>query len=519
MQLAARREVGQPQITPCDGFIWQSRALEERVPVRRRWDRRCPDLAADSPSIVVNESMPQMRAADHVRLFLGQPICFVNQALLLWRCVSAPTVIVAFGAGLLIMSSAMPSSTAKRLGYLVGVHPVTSQTFVRTEILAHEAEGWPVVRYSVRPWNWKGATLVDPDDQAEARQTTVLLPGGLAGLLVPALLEALRNPLGVARGLVAALRLVRRGGEKRLYPFAYLLEAAKLRAHTRAAGVTHLHCHFSVNTAAVALLAHRMGGPEFSFTVHGPDELPGMRANGIEDKVRHARAVAAITDYCRGVILEATDGAGADKVHVVRCGLELGRFRPTPVPAASRTLVCVGRLCPQKAQTLLVDAAARLKDSHPDLRILLIGDGETRPEIEAMLEREGLQDRVVLNGWASGDEVRAAIAAARALILPSFAEGLPMVIMEAMALGRPVISTRIAGIPELLDDSCGWIVDAGDVDGLTSSIAACLEADVDRLHAMGAEGRTRVEQRHDQAKNARGLRRAIGFEPGGASSA
>lgn len=406
----------------------------------------------------------------------------------------------------------MSSSAAKRLGYLVGVHPATSQTFVRTEILAHEAAGQPVVRYSIRPWSWKGATLVDPGDQAEARQTTVLLPGGLGGLLGPAMVETLRNPFGVARGLLTALRLALRGEEKRLYNFAYLLEAAKLRALTRAAGVSHVHCHFSVNTAAVALLARRMGGPAFSFTVHGPDELPGMRANGIADKVRHARAVAAITDYCRGVILEATAGDGAEKVHVVRCGLELERFLPTPVPPSSRTLVCVGRLCPQKAQTLLAEAAARLKSSHPDLRILLIGDGETRPEVEAILQREGLRDRVILHGWASGDEVRAAIAAARALVLPSFAEGLPMVIMEAMALGRPVISTRIAGIPELLDSSCGWIVDAGDVDGLTTSIAACLEASSEQLDAMGAEGRARVEQRHDQAKNARDLRRAIGFE-------
>ena len=289
-------------------------------------------------------------------------------------------------------------------------------------------------------------------------------------------------------------------------------QRAKLRALTQRAGVTHLHCHFSVNTAAVALLTRRMGGPAFSFTVHGPDELPGMRANGIVDKVRHARAVAAITDYCRGEILAATDGEGADKVHVVRCGLELDRFQPTPVPATSQMLVCVGRLCLQKAQTLLAEAAARLKDSHPQLRILLIGDGETRPEIEAILDREGLRDRVVLHGWASGDEVRAAIASARALILPSFAEGLPMVIMEAMALGRPVISTRIAGIPELLDSSCGWIVDAGDLDALTASIAACLEADAERLDAMGAEGRARVEHRHDQSKNARALRRAVGLE-------
>ena len=394
----------------------------------------------------------------------------------------------------------------------MGVHPVTSQTFVRTEILAHEAVGQRVSRFSVRPWDWGGATLVDPDDLEEARQTTVLLSGGLAGLLGPAMAEMIRRPFGAFRALVMAMRLVIQGGPKRFYNFVYFIEAAKLCALSRAAGVTHVHCHFSANTASVALLANRMGGPGYSFTVHGPDELPGMRENGIVPKVRHATAVAAITDYCRRTILAATEGEGADKVHIVRCGLELGRFQPTPVPEDSKTLVCVGRLCPQKAQTLLVEAAARLKQSHPDLRILLIGDGETRPEVETMLEREGLRDRVVLHGWANGDEVRAAISAARALILPSFAEGLPMVIMEAMALGRPVISTRIAGIPELLDDTCGWIVDAGDVAALAASIAACLDASGERLTAMGDEGRRRVEQRHDQAKNARSLRRHIGFE-------
>lgn len=406
----------------------------------------------------------------------------------------------------------MPVSAPQKLGYLVGVHPATSQTFIRTEILAHEAAGHAVTRYSIRPWSWKGARLVDPADQAEAAQTVVLLPGGLAGLIVPALAETLRNPVGMARALATTLRLIRCGGQKRLYNLAYLLEAARLRRLTRAAGVTHLHCHFSGNPATVALLTHRMGGPSFSFTVHGPDELPPLRENGIVEKITHARAVAAITDYCRGAILEASEGAGADKVHVVRCGLELERFTPTAVPEGAQTLVCVGRLCPQKAQTLLAEAAARLRDSHPDLRLLLIGDGDTRPEIEAIIAREGLEDRVILHGWASGAEVRAAVAASRALILPSFAEGLPMVIMEALALGRPVISTRIAGIPELLDDSCGWVVEAGDLDGLSGAIAACMEAETGSLTALGAQGRIRVEQRHDQARNAARLRRLIGFD-------
>ena len=197
----------------------------------------------------------------------------------------------------------------------------------------------------------------------------------------------------------------------------------------------------------------------------------------------------------------------ADKVHVVRCGLDLARFSPAPpVTEDNRHLVCVGRLCPEKAQTELVEAVAALKDSHPGLRLTLIGDGETRGRIEALIARHGLHDMVHLHGWGTGAEVRAAIRAARALVLPSHAEGLPIVLMEAMALGRPVISTRIAGIPELLDETCGWIVPPGAPAALAAALDACLSAPPETLAALAAEGRARVERHHDQTRNAAALR-------------
>lgn len=401
--------------------------------------------------------------------------------------------------------------TLPRLGYLANSYPMTSTTFVRREIAAHETAGHPVTRFAIRPWD---TALVEPLDIAEQRRTTYLLSGplgGLAGLAGPVLREMLTNPAGFLRAAATAAGLARRAGEKRLYYAAWLMEAARLKQLARAAGIGHLHAHFSTNAATVALLARRLGGPAYSFTVHGPDELPGMAADGIREKVAHAAFVAAITGYCRDAVIAAAGADLAGKVEIVGCGVDLADFDPDSAPPAgdSTEIVCVGRLCPQKAQTTLVRAVAALKDRFPELRVTFIGDGDTRPEIEALIAEHGLQRQVTLAGWGSGAEVLAALRRSRALALPSHAEGLPIVIMEAMALARPVISTRVAGIPELLDGDCGWIVDPGDLPGLVAALEACISAPPAALAALGAEGRRRVEARHDQARNAARLRALI----------
>ena len=395
------------------------------------------------------------------------------------------------------------------LGYLMNTYPITSTTFIRREIRAHETAGHPVTRFAIRPWD---GTLVDPADHQEQSQTTYLLARGIKGLVAPFLREAIRNPIRLVRAIGTATRLAMMAQTKRLYNFAYLLESVHLKQMATTQGITHLHAHFSTNAAAVAMLSHLLGGPTYSFTVHGPDELPDLATSGIALKLRHAQFVAAITQYCRTTILDAAGAADAAKVHVVHCGLDLADFpaKTGTDPAQSNEIVCVGRLCWQKAQTTLVAALAQIKDTHPDLRLTLIGDGDTRPQIEALIDENGLHDRITLAGWGTNAQVRDALSHARAMVLPSLAEGLPIVIMEAMALNRPVISTRIAGIPELLDATCGWIIAPDDVQPLTDALADCAAAPADRLRAMGAEGRARVTARHDQTQTAAELRALIG---------
>ncbi|MDX8349243.1 glycosyltransferase family 4 protein [Cognatiyoonia sp. IB215446] len=389
------------------------------------------------------------------------------------------------------------------LAYLMNTYPITSTTFVRREIHAHEAAGMPVKRFAIRNW---GEDLVDPRDRDEIGKTTYILQQGAAALIGRALKEAVTNPLGFARAFGTMVHLATRPGSTGLKNAAYLIEAVFFKQAARAAGIHHVHAHFSTNSAAVALLARRMGGPSYSFTAHGPDEFDDPAANGLPVKVEHAAFVAAITDYARGVILQATGGAGADKVQVVRCGIDLDEFSVTPPPENKR-VVCVGRLCPAKAQVLLVEAVAPLVADHPELELVFIGDGEDRAGIEARIAELGLQDHVSLPGWGTGDEVRAAIKGARIFALPSFAEGLPIVLMESLAMGRAVVTTQITGIPELVDDKVGWIVPPGDVSALRGAIKNALSADEATLAALGATGAARVGQAHDQSRNAAKLRK------------
>lgn len=220
-----------------------------------------------------------------------------------------------------------------------------------------------------------------------------------------------------------------------------------------------MHAHFGTNSTEVVMLANVLGGPAYSFTVHGPEEFDKPQFLHMGEKVRRAAFVAAVSSYGRSQLYRWVAHEHWGKVKVVHCGLERGfhDVAPVNVPCAPR-LVCVGRLCEQKGQLLLLEAAHRLAAQSIDFELVLAGDGEMREEIGALIARHGLQAQVRITGWISSAQVREEILAARALVLPSFAEGLPVVIMEAMALRRPVLTTYVAGIPELVrPGENGWL--------------------------------------------------------------
>lgn len=395
----------------------------------------------------------------------------------------------------------------KKVAYLVNQYPKVSHTFIRREIQALELLGVNVMRFSVRDTS---ADKHDTDDQREADKTTVLLDrtdarGALS--LARALASRLRkDPLALVGAVRLAVDLARRSERGAFVHLAYLAEAAKLIGHLEGEGVAHVHAHFGTNSATVAMLAEAMGGPSFSFTAHGPEEFDKPDAIALGDKIERARFVVGVSSFGRSQLLRRTKGTSWQKVKVVHCGVDekfLGESFLRPIPLAKR-LVCVGRICEQKGQLLLLEAAAILSDRGVDFELVLVGDGEMRPQAEAFIAAHGLERKVRITGWATGETVRNELNAARAMVLPSFAEGLPVVIMEALALRRPVISTYVAGIPELVvPGKCGWLVPAGDVPALVAAMDAALQATPEELERMGDDGRARVLASHDAATEAR----------------
>lgn len=380
------------------------------------------------------------------------------------------------------------------LAYLLNSYPMTSTTFIRREIAAIEAAGVPVKRFAVRHW---GERLVDDEDRAEQARTEYLLTHHIGSLLLGGARELFTRPIRLAHAAGPLLRLIRAARGRFVQHIGYLLQAIRLRRRCAELGISHIHAHFSTNAAAIAMLCHCMGGPSYSFTVHGPDELVDPAANGMIEKALHARHVIAITDYCRARVEEALPPRLRSRLVTIPCGLELSDFPDRADAVGGAALLCVGRLCPQKGQVEIPAAVAALRDRLPGLRVDLIGGGEDRPAIEARTAALGVADQVMLHGWCGNHVVRSMLQASRALLLPSHAEGLPIVIMEAFAMNRPVITTRIAGIPELVDEECGWLFDAGSAEGLQQAIISAMTADAAQLEQMGLEGRRRIEERHD----------------------
>ncbi|OWK34156.1 glycosyltransferase [Fimbriiglobus ruber] len=381
-----------------------------------------------------------------------------------------------------------------KVAYLVNQYPQLSHSFIRREIQALERLGVNVVRLSVR----HSGTLIDTGDRAEAAKTTAVLGLGRLALLGHVLALLLARPRSWVRGTATAARLARRGGGW-VRHLAYFVEACAVARLCRRAGAHHLHAHFGTNPAAVALLSRQLGGPTYSFTVHGPEEFDRPDALSLGEKIGGAAFVVAISDFGRSQLYRWCPLADWPKVRVVRCGVD-AVFRsgdPSPVPAVPR-LINIGRLSEQKGQLLLVQAAARVRDSGLAFELAVIGDGPLRDVIEAEIARLNLGGIVKLLGSLPGDAVRRELLGSRAMVLPSFAEGLPVVLMEALGLGRPVVTTFIAGIPELVEPGrCGWLVPAGSVDALADAMAAVLTTPDDDLTRMGKVGAGRVGLMHD----------------------
>ncbi|MBE9114643.1 glycosyltransferase [Lusitaniella coriacea LEGE 07157] len=390
------------------------------------------------------------------------------------------------------------------IAYLINQYPKVSHSFIRTEIAGVEACGIPVARFAIRACRGE---LADEADRAELEKTRVVLDVGIFGLLVHLVWVLFSRPLPFFRGLWLAVA-VGWGSERGLLNhFAYLAEACVLLHWFARSRVDRVHAHFGTNSTTVAMLCRELGGPPYSFTVHGPEEFDKVRAIALPEKIDRAAFIVAISSFGRSQLYRWCDREQWEKIHVVHCGVDSAFLDRSPLPIPNEpNLVCVGRLCEQKGQLLLLKAARQLAAENVEFHLTFVGDGELRQPIEEAIAQWGLRDRVKITGWASAKEVQRQILAARTMVLPSFAEGLPVVIMEALALNRPVLSTYVAGIPELVEPGVsGWLVPPGCVESLTATLKTALRAPSSELEKMGKTGATRVARSHNALTEAKKL--------------
>jgi colanic acid/amylovoran biosynthesis glycosyltransferase len=381
-----------------------------------------------------------------------------------------------------------------KLGYLISTYPRASHSFIRREVQALERLGWDVHRFAMRSAH---AELVDPADIAEDARTEHVLKMGAWAVAKVAARWMIRRP-GRA---FAAFRLAWRCGGRandRLRHIVYLAEGAVIAQRCYDLRIPHVHAHFGTNSTTLAMLAQALGGPSYSFTAHGPEEFDAPIGLSLGEKVHRAAFTVAISSYGRSQLCRWAPLADWDRIHVVHCGIEPWRFaEPGPLPQGGPHLVAIGRLDEQKGFALLISAIAQAVPDLPGLHLTLVGDGPLRAALQAQSARLNLQNHVTFAGWQDESGVRAALAAATALISPSFAEGLPVVVMEAMAAGRPVLATAIAGLPELVTPDVGWLVPAGDAAALATAIRTLAATKPSSLTSLGDAARTRVLARHD----------------------
>ena len=385
---------------------------------------------------------------------------------------------------------------SKRVAYLINQYPKVSHTFIRREILALERQGIVVDRFALRGWD--DDAVVDAADISEREKTRYVQKGGIATLIGELARTAIFRPARFFKAFSRALSMSRNAVRPLPYHLIYLAQACRIARWLDGSDATHLHAHFGTNPAEIAHLVRILGGPEYSFTIHGQDEIEGAKRLHFPRKIGQSKFTVAISAYCRSQILREIPHREWDKLKIVHCGLDGEYFSDTaPDIPETPVFLAIGRLSPEKGHLILLDAFAKLQEQHPQARLVFAGDGPMRTELENRIAALNLKDAVEITGWVDTARVEAELSHATALVQPSFIEGLPVVIMEAMAKRRPVISTYVAGIPELvIPGVTGWLVPAGEVEALADAMVEAASARADQLQQMGEAGQTRAKERH-----------------------
>lgn len=385
-----------------------------------------------------------------------------------------------------------------RLLYFVNVYPAPAATYIAREINALRASGVNVAIVSIRR---HAGPLPDECHRQHSDEASVLMESGF-GLLVTTIARVLlRHPLRTVRAAACSIRLARRARKSWLHPAAYLVQACLLLDLSKRNDSEFVHVQMGSNAASVARVARRLGAVPYTMMVHGPEEFDQPAELSIAGKIHDSLFTTTVSRQRAVHLRSIAHSEDHERIHVIRCGLDsqfLGADVSRPgVPAAAR-LVCVARLAPRKGHLVLLEAVRTLVAARPEIELVCIGDGESRDEIAAEIERRDLRKHVALVGALGVAAVIEQLRMARALVLPSFDESLPSCVIEAMAMRRPVICSNVGSVGELVEPGVnGWLVPARSSSELALAMEEMLTMPTEVLTRMGDAGLALVRSRYD----------------------
>lgn len=392
------------------------------------------------------------------------------------------------------------------LAYLISTYPTLSMIFVLREVLALRSLGFRIETASINPPE-RAPEAMTPAEAAEARRTYCIKRHGIAGAVAASFEALVSNFPGFLRGLALAFRLAHFDLRRLFFNLMYLTEAFMVGQWMKRNRLSHLHVHLASQAASVGLFAHHIFGFGYSLTVHGPDEFYHARGHYLAEKIAAADFIVCISSFARSQMMLQSPYAHWQKFVVAPLGIDPEVFMPrTPNPAPDPfEILCVGRLTPAKGQHLLIDAVNELARQGRSVRLRLVGAGPDEVALRQHAARIAYPERIIFSGAVNQDRIRDYYAAADAFCLPSFAEGVPVVLMEAMAMQIPCVTSRITGIPELIRDGIdGLLVAPSDVDGLVDALAQLMD-DEELRARLGKAGRARVLAEYDLRENVQRL--------------
>ncbi len=364
-----------------------------------------------------------------------------------------------------------------RIAYFTNTYPRATDTFIRREVLGLRTRGFEVFTYSVR------STGVDHNVEeeviSEKNNTQYLLPANFLALFFDVVSSLISSPKTFFATLLLALKTTRPGLKGFALQMIYFCEAIMLAKRLKKDKIEHLHNHLGDNSGNVTMFASRLTSIPFSISIHGPHIFFDGLYWALDKKTELSKFICCIGHFCTSQMMLYSDKTYWDRFNIIRCGVNIEQFDFQPPARKARKMVYVGRLSAEKGVPILFSSLSDLKAKNYDFHLTLLGDGQDRKFLEEQVEQMGLQDYVEFGGFVDQDTIKSTLRNSDIFILPSFAEGIPVALMEAMALGIPVIATYVGGVTELVVDGItGQVVSPSDSQGLGNAIAKYIDDEV-----------------------------------------